>query len=300
MTTENFDNPFLKLKTRNLLLRGLLLSIGFGIGLGIIQGITKLSFNSQIVTLVLYILIFGFLCLWELADFRRLGINLKHVVGNIPNQQRWLPLAGLVMLIILCSLSAYLVSFYLLSLAAPAFVEGILREAAKSPSPKNTASLFYNILSVIALVVVAPITEEFLFRGIILQRWASKWGMPTALIASGVLFGVLHANFVGLSIFGIVMGVLYVKTRTLIVPIACHAFNNALAVGIGFVGTGSQTTSAVDGLEQLRSGVWGGVLLMLISLPLIVRFLWRNWPRKNALLPYLINASQEQGGEIAG
>jgi uncharacterized protein len=294
MTLANLDNPFLKLKTRNLLLRGLLLSIGLGIVLGIVQGTTRLEFNSQIVTLILYILIFGFLCLWSLADFRRLGINLQLVVGSVPNKQRWLPLAGLVILIILCSLSAYLVSFYLLSLAAPDFVEAVMHEAAKSPSPKNSASILYNLLSIFAIVIVAPITEEFLFRGIILQRWASKWGMPTALITSGILFGVLHANFVGLSIFGIVMGVLYVKTRSLLVPIVCHAFNNAIAVGIGFLGAASQTTSATSGLEQLRSGVWVGVVLMLISLPLIVRFLWRNWPRKDVLIPYLINAAREQ------
>jgi membrane protease YdiL (CAAX protease family) len=295
MTPDNSHNPFLKLKARNLFLRGFLLSIGLGIGLGIIQGMTGLKFNPQVLTLLLYILIFGFLCIWELAEFDRCGIDLKYVVGSLPKKQKWLPLVGLVILIILFSVSAYLVSFYLLSLAAPSFVERVLREVASSPSPQTTAPPFYNLLSAIALVVVAPITEEFIFRGIILQRWASKWGIQSALVASSLLFGILHANFVGLSIFGIVMGVLYIKTRTLIVPIACHAFNNSLAVAMSFLATDSKTTSAVDGLEQLRSNWWVGVVLMLISLPLLIRFLSRNWPRKNALLPYLVNASQGNG-----
>ncbi|AFY33968.1 CPBP family intramembrane glutamic endopeptidase [Calothrix sp. PCC 7507] len=295
MTPDNSHNPFLKLKVRNLCFRGLVLSIGLGIGLGVIQGITGLKFNSQVITIILYILIFGLLCAWELADFKRFGIKLQYVVGSVPKNQKWLPLVGLVILMILFSLSAYLVSFYLLSLAAPSFVEGVMRQVASSPSPRNTAPPFYNLLTAIAFIVVAPITEEFLFRGIILQRWASKWGMPSALIASGVLFGILHANFVGLSLFGIVMGVLYIKTRTLLVPMACHAFNNSLAVAASLLSTGTKTTSAVNGIEQLRSSWWVGVVLMLISLPLLVRFLYRNWPRKNGLLPYSLNANQAQG-----
>jgi membrane protease YdiL (CAAX protease family) len=293
MKPENSHNPFLKLKVRNLFVRGLLLSLGFGIALGVLQGIIGVKFNAQIVTLILYILIFGFLCLWSLEDFDRFGIDMKYVLGRVPNRHKWLPMVGLVLLIILFSLSAYLVSFYLLSLAAPTFVESVMRQVATSPSARTTSPPFYNLLAAIVYIVVAPITEEFLFRGIILQRWASKWGIQTAVVVSGLLFGMLHANVLGLTLFGIIMGVLYIKTRTLIVPIACHAFNNSLAVGMGLLSSGSKTTtSTVNLLEQLRSSWWVGVVLMLISLPLLVRFLYRNWPRKDALVPYLINSSQ--------
>ncbi|MBD2354333.1 CPBP family intramembrane metalloprotease [Tolypothrix sp. FACHB-123] len=293
MTPENSSNPFLKLKVRNLCLRALLLTIGLGIVLGLVQGLLKVKFNSQVMTLVLYILIFGFLCLWEIADFNRFGIRLQYVVGRVPKKHKWLPMAGLVLLIILFSLSAYLVSFYLLSLAAPSFVENVMRQLANSPSPRNTESPFYNLLAAIVYIVIAPITEEFLFRGIILQRWASKWGITTALIISGVMFGMLHANVLGLSLFGIIMGVLYIKTRTLIVPIACHAFNNSLAVGMGLLASGSKTTTSMTNqIEQLRSIWWFGVVLMLISLPLLARFLYRNWPRQNTLIPYFINSFQ--------
>ncbi|OUL20110.1 CAAX protease family protein [Nostoc sp. RF31YmG] len=292
MKPENSHNPFLKLKVRNLFVRGLLLSLGFGIALGVLQGVTGVKFSAQIVTLILYILIFGFLCLWSLEDFDRYGIDMKYVLGRLPNRHKWLPMVGLVLLIILFSLSAYLVSFYLLSLAAPTFVESVMRQVATSPSARTTSPPLYNLLAAIVYIVVAPITEEFLFRGIILQRWASKWGIQTALVVSGLLFGILHANVLGLTLFGIIMGVLYIKTRTLIVPIACHAFNNSLAVGMGLLSSGSKTTSAANLLEQLRSSWWVGIVLMLISLPLLVRFLYRNWPRKDALVPYLINSSQ--------
>ncbi|WP_193198933.1 CPBP family intramembrane glutamic endopeptidase [Nostoc sp. MG11] len=293
MTDQNLDNPFRKLKVRNLLLRGLLISLSLGFTLGFIQGISGFKFNNQVVPLILYILIFGLLCLWELADFKRFGINLKYVVGRVPKNHKWLNTVGLVILTILFSLSAFLVSFYLLLLVAPSFVEGVLRQVATNPSPRSTAPLFDNLLAAIVYVVIGPITEEFLFRGIILQRWAAKWGIRSALVISSLLFGILHANVLGLSIFGIIMGVLYIKTRTLIVPIACHALNNFLAVTMGLFSSESNPTSAVNSLEQLRSNWWLGVLLMLVTLPLLVRFLSQNWPRRDAAVPYLVNAYQD-------
>jgi uncharacterized protein len=293
MTFKNHDNPLRKLKVRNLILRGLLITLSLGLVLGLVQGISGWKFNNQVVTLILYILVFGSLCLWTLADFHRLAINFKYVVGNLPKNYNWLTMVGLVILMILFSISAYLVLFSLVSLVAPAFVEGVLRQIVNSsPSPRNSAPAFYNFLGAIAYVIFAPVTEEFIFRGVILQRWSAKWGIRTALVVSSLVFGFLHANFIGLTVFGAVMGVLYIQTRTLIVPIACHAFNNLLAVSMGFLSSGSKTTSAANTLQNLRSGWWFGVLLMLISLPFLIRFLSQNWPRQDTLVPYIINASQ--------
>ena len=284
-------NPFSKLKVRHVFGEGLLISLVLGIGLGSVSEINGLTLNNQVVPLILHILIFGLLCLWILADFQRLGINFHYVVGIVPSNYKWLPIIGLVLLVMLFSVSAYLVSFSLLSWVAPAFVEQLMRQVASNPSAQSSAPLLNNLLSAFTTIIVAPIAEEFIFRGVILQRWATKWGIRAALIVSSLLFGILHANFLGLSMFGLVMGVLYIKTRTLIVPIACHALNNVLAVTAGYFSSAPPTTSVVNNLEQLRSGWWGGVLLMLVSLPWLIRFLWQNWPRKKTPIPYLINAS---------
>ncbi|MBH8555776.1 CPBP family intramembrane metalloprotease [Nostocaceae cyanobacterium CENA357] len=293
MTNQHLNHPFHRLKARNLLLRGLLITLIIGTVLGLVQGISGLKLNNQVLSLSLYFLIFGLLCLWQLVELHRLGINLRYVVGRVPENYKWLKTLGLVIIIILFSLSAYLVSFSLVSLIAPDFVERLLRQIASNPSPSSSAPLFINLLGAIAYVVFAPIAEEFLFRGIILQRWATKWGIRAALVVSSLLFGILHANVLGLTIFGLVMGVLYIKTRTLIIPITCHALNNLLAVAMGLLAN-PKTTSAANSLEQLRSGWWLGILLMLVSLPLLVRFLSRNWPHKDAPVPYLINASQAE------
>lgn len=294
MTPENINNPFLHLKVRTLPLRLLLISIVLGLGLGLIQTTSGLKFNPQVLNLILYIVVFGLLCLWTLADFKRLGVHLSNVVGRLPNNHRWLPMVGLVILLILFSIGSYLVLFYLLSLVAPSFVEAVLRDVAKSPTPQRSASLLFNLLGAIVLVVVAPIAEEFLFRGIILQRWATKWGIRAGLLGSSLLFGIGHANVVGLSMVGMVLGVLYIRTRTLLVPIACHALNNSFVVAMELLSSASKTASAVNRLEQLRYSLWFGILFIVLSLPLLVRFLSQNWPRKDAVIPYFINSGQKR------
>ncbi|KAB8330330.1 CPBP family intramembrane metalloprotease [Scytonema tolypothrichoides VB-61278] len=294
MTPETLNNPFLRLKVRSLLLRLFLISFVLGLGLGLIQVTKQWNFNPQVLNLVLYIFVFGLLCLWTLADFKRLGIQLNYVVGRLPNNHKWLPKLGLVILLILFSIGSYLVLLYLLSLVTPSFVDTILRDVAKSPIPQRTSPVLFNLLGAIVLIVVAPITEEFLFRGIILQRWASKWGIQAGLLGSSLLFGIGHANFVGLSMVGMVLGLLYIRTRSLIVPIACHAMNNSFVVVMSLLNTVSKPTPAINSLEQLRHSLWFGILFLVLSLPLLVRFLSQNWPRKDAVIPYFINSSQKE------
>ena len=51
----------------------------------------------------------------------------------------------------------------------------------------------------------------------------------TAIIISAVVFGLVHANpwqFVGAVLLGSVLGLVYYKTKSLLLPILLHAFNN--------------------------------------------------------------------------
>lgn len=290
----NLENPFRELKVRTLVMRFTLISIVLGFAQGIAATVTGVRVNSAVSVLSIYILLFVALCLWTLTDFKSLKINFDCVIGLLPNNYPWLRTIGLVLLTILFSLGAALVSFYVISLIAPSFVDSLLRQVSNTPVPQKSLPLLSNILSGIATIIVAPITEEFLFRGIILQRWATKWNIQVALLLSSLLFGILHANFVGLSVFGLVMGVLYIKTRTLLVPVICHGLNNILAVGVSLLPNNSVAAKPLESLEQLRSHSSVGLVLIAISLPLLINFFWRNWPRRDAAIPYMSNASLRQ------
>ena len=89
---------------------------------------------------------------------------------------------------------------------------------------KNKATL------ILLAVVMAPLFEEIVFRGIIMKGLINKGMKPiTAIIISAVVFGVVHGNpwqFVGAVFLGSVLGLVYYKTKSLLLPILLHAFNN--------------------------------------------------------------------------
>lgn len=88
----------------------------------------------------------------------------------------------------------------------------------------NTATLIF------LAVIMAPVFEEIVFRGIIMKGLINKGLKPkTAIIIASVIFGLVHGNpwqFVGAVLLGSVLGLVYYKTKSLLLPILLHAFNN--------------------------------------------------------------------------
>ncbi|MGA9522297.1 MAG: CPBP family glutamic-type intramembrane protease [Myxococcaceae bacterium] len=91
------------------------------------------------------------------------------------------------------------------------------------------------VLFVVPVVLLAPLSEELLFRGILLpwlSRWMPAWG---AIAVSGVLFGALHFHyglFLVITVFyGLVLGWARVSSRSLRAPILLHMLIN----GVGAV-----------------------------------------------------------------
>ncbi len=281
-------HPFTHLKARQLLGQFLLIVFGVGFMLGLFANQLPVKTTDPIMVLVLYIAIFSLLALWNLRRFRRWGGQLADLVGQVPPHHPWGRTAGLVVAMLLFSLGAFYLSFYGLSLVAPAFVQKMLN-GLPTNAPQTAFPVFHRILMGITIVIVAPVTEEFIFRGILLQRWTTKWGIRTALILSSLLFGALHANILGLSVFGLIMGVLYIQTRSLLVPMAAHSFNNAIAFAMTFVPSPAAKTSL--SLANLHANLGPGIILVTLSAPWIVWFLRKNFPRKNAFMPYLVNAN---------
>lgn len=81
-------------------------------------------------------------------------------------------------------------------------------------------------------VVAAPIFEEYLFRGLLIDALATRYRALTSVLASAIVFGVMHvspANAVSAFAIGVILGVIYLRTRSLLSTIILHAINNAMA-----------------------------------------------------------------------
>ncbi|MDD3927375.1 MAG: CPBP family intramembrane metalloprotease, partial [bacterium] len=85
----------------------------------------------------------------------------------------------------------------------------------------------------VTVVVIAPLTEEFFFRGLVLRGFLDNYGVGKAIFVSALLFGLLHLNpwqFAGAIILGLVFGWWYVRTASLWPCLIGHAVNNAIPV----------------------------------------------------------------------
>jgi len=128
--------------------------------------------------------------------------------------------------------------------------------------------------SFFTLVVVAAVTEELLFRGLILRGFLQNYSARKAIVVSALLFGAFHLNpwqFTGAVVLGGVFAWWFVKTRSLLPCLFGHALNNglpliALAIpqlkDLGFVSDGTGPVKFqplwLDGLGLLLAavGLW--------------------------------------------
>ncbi len=287
-----FENPFIALKARLVVVVFFVIALGLALVFGILGGLGLIPWaaDDPIFAPVLYSLIFSSLCLSVWLVSRRPPLRLSYLLGPWPHQLAWLQLLWLVVGVFLFSLGAFQLSYLALSLVAPTWVEASLQQSLLLSAEQAASPRLYNGLMLFSVVVVAPITEEFIFRGVLLHRWGTKWGVGPAIFLTSVLFGLLHANVIGLFVFGVVTALLYLSTRSLIVPIVAHAINNAIASGVELL-TALTTPEdlAINTLAEFRASWWLGVLCLLVSAPWVLRYVVYHWPQPNAPLPYFAN-----------
>ncbi|MCB0536460.1 MAG: CPBP family intramembrane metalloprotease [Bacteroidetes bacterium] len=103
------------------------------------------------------------------------------------------------------------------------------------PMPESIKKAFMDfgsqtgIFSFMLMVVAAPILEELIFRGIILDGLLKKYSPEKSILLSSFLFGLVHLNpwqFVTGFIIGIFAGWIYYKTKSLSLTIIIHATAN--------------------------------------------------------------------------
>ena len=91
------------------------------------------------------------------------------------------------------------------------------------------------------VVCVAPVAEEFFFRGFFYRALRSRWAPLSAAAIDGLLFGVIHYDFTGadallilppLAFLGFIFCLVYERTGSIYPTIAMHALNNAIAFGV--------------------------------------------------------------------
>jgi membrane protease YdiL (CAAX protease family) len=84
------------------------------------------------------------------------------------------------------------------------------------------------VRNLMVIGLLAPLTEELVFRGLLYRAWEAQWGWFPAMLASSALFAVYHPNFVPAFVAGIIYVCLYRRTGSIWAPIMVHAAFNIL------------------------------------------------------------------------
>jgi membrane protease YdiL (CAAX protease family) len=114
------------------------------------------------------------------------------------------------------------------------------------------------------VVIIAPITEELIFRGVIMHGLMRNYSRVTAIFLSGLLFALFHLNpwqFPATFILGIILGWLMIRTHNILVCIAGHSINNLLVL---------LTISFQQQLKESHLATLSGGNILIISIIFVV------------------------------
>jgi uncharacterized protein len=133
-----------------------------------------------------------------------------------------------------------IVGFYIAVAVYTAVVQPDAEQSVAQDLGANQGT-FGMIAAGFMVICVAPVAEEFFFRGFFYRALRSRWPVLMAAGIDGLLFGIIHYDFSGadallivppLALLGFIFCLVYERTGTIYTVIALHALNNAIAYGV--------------------------------------------------------------------
>lgn len=97
----------------------------------------------------------------------------------------------------------------------------------------NNPGLHEKLLLILLAIVMAPLAEEFIFRGYIFgvaRQYIGRW---PAILLNSLVFAFIHGHipaFLGLFVLAVFLTLVYERTGSLWAPIMLHAFFNTVTI----------------------------------------------------------------------
>lgn len=207
------------------------LFFGYSMLMPALQLLFTLTLKNAVLSDILYEIVYGLLyaaCFALPVYFFRL-ISPENRSFHVRTEWKlpsFAPLyifAGIAVIMVAAYLNAYLLEIF--------HYNDFIGELTDESYTQN----YQLILAFFTTAVVPGFVEEFLFRGLILEKLL-PYGRETAVIFSALLFGLMHQNagqFLYATVAGLVLGYLYVITRSIWCGVLLHFSNNFFSVLMG-------------------------------------------------------------------
>jgi len=206
------------------------------------------------------------------CGIRELPIERASFDLRVPRASTWLPLA-LGCIGLLFGVVEPIASFMPVS-------ESFQKYLAEAAVKTGFATL-------LTFVIAAPVLEELLFRGVILDGLLRRYSARTAILVSSLLFGFMHLNpiqFVTGTILGAFAGWVYFRSRSLLACILIHMAANGTGYLMRLLHDEAKpidfSSSLVEGYGGVvpMVGTIAGSLLVVVASVWALRRQWRGRP----------------------
>lgn len=162
---------------------------------------------------------------------RKYGLSFRSLGLRRPSRGGfWLTL-GLAIVLVIAGLAINFIYFTVLE-AVDIEPETDIEEAYKSAGPLITLA--------VASLLFAPLMEEVFFRGFVFGGLRGRWGTGWAVLASGVLFGLVHIGNPGtiyvippIALIGGIFALGYAYSGSILTTVLAHLIFNSLALAAG-------------------------------------------------------------------
>ncbi len=279
-------NPFQTMRARYFLIVFALLTVVARASNELIENTFHMQNSTFINILIFYILPIT----WIYFEYKKHRVAFSLFINR---NETFNLVQVLYITIMLCVFSYGYLILYMYSFAwiTPTFIMNALRE----PIMDTTGGYVYQVIMV---VFIAPIIGEFVFRGFLLQRFAAKWGTSIAIIVVAILFALLHVDFLGAIVFSVVLSIVYIRTNSLLMPIAIHMLNNAFVIGASFLINKEEIMSFTDFSNYTT--FFPGLIIFITGLNLVLIFLFVNRKYWSKEMPAIYVEQEKSFSDVVG
>jgi len=218
---------------------------------------------------------YGVIVLWIWRQWHCKRLSLPGLLGQPSRVARQLIslLAG--PFFALMSLSAQFLIALVVRDLLPQMSSSIREDAPALLPWTNVAGMAF---AIVMLVIVGPVIEEILYRGILLNHWKSRLGVRVAVALSTILFALVHEQVLWAICFGLLLSFVYLRTGSLWITIGVHSLNNTVAL-IWMVVAYKAGAVYQPTLQTRVPLAIASTILGLVGVVFILSLLLRNAPR---------------------
>jgi membrane protease YdiL (CAAX protease family) len=273
---SNLENPFKKIKFLFLFLISFSGFILFILVSVLLSYVTEV--NSEIVGNLAVYFIVVLISIWFIYTYKKLDISFGKFIGFQFEKNIWKSLLYLSFIFFLFQLSVAWFYDLILYYFFPSYLESRSRDMVE-------LSVGY----LLASVLIFPIIEELFFRGFLLRYLTAKWNwsLRASVIFSSLIVALLHQSYISTFLFGILMCIMYLKSKTLLLPIVYHIIHNTIVMSITFYASGNNESPSSGVMSN--SDLWIGLGFCIIIFPIMFLYLKRNKIPKETDISYFYN-----------